>query len=83
MKRFVGGEAFENTQLYLLMVLDAHADGVDQDGYHDASVEVFALYDAPQLNPDLTPNVFACFLWITAYTALFTVVILLAFFFTP
>lgn len=41
------------------MVLDAHADGVDEDGDHDASVEVLALHDAPQLQPHLMPQLLA------------------------
>lgn len=45
---------------YLLMVLYAHADGVDQNRDHDASVEVFALHNLPQLHPGAVPNVLAC-----------------------
>lgn len=41
---------------YLLVVLDAQADGVYQDGDHDASVEVFAFHDAPQLHPHFVPQ---------------------------
>lgn len=41
---------------YLLVVLYAHADGVDENGDHDASVEVFALHDLPQLGPRVVPN---------------------------
>ena len=44
------------TASYLLVVFDAHADGVDEDGDHDASVEVLALHDAPELHPDLVPQ---------------------------
>lgn len=36
---------------YLLVVFDAHADGIYQNGDHDASVEVLAFYNAPQLLP--------------------------------
>lgn len=46
----------EETRLYLLVVLDAHTDGVDQDGDHDASVEVLALHDSPQLHPRVVPQ---------------------------
>lgn len=41
---------------HLFMVLDAHADSVDQDSDHDASVEVLALHDAPQLDAHLHPH---------------------------
>lgn len=37
---------------HLLVVLDAHAEGVDQDGDHDAPVEVLALHDPLQLLPE-------------------------------
>lgn len=43
----------------LLMMLYAHADGVDEDGHHDSSVEVFALHDAPQFDPHLHPQLSA------------------------
>lgn len=52
--------------LYLFVVLDPHADGVDQDGDHDASVEVLALHDSPQLPPRLAPQVLASLLRTTA-----------------
>lgn len=48
---------------YLLVVLYAHADGVDENRDHDASVEVFALHDLPQLHPRVVPNVRA---WLPA-----------------
>lgn len=37
---------------HLLMVLNAHAERVDQDGDHDAPVEVLALHDPLQLLPE-------------------------------
>lgn len=55
---------------YLLVVLDAHADGVDQDGDHDASVEVLALHDPPQLRPDAVPQLLASLLWTAPPVAL-------------
>lgn len=54
------------------MVLNPHADGVDKDGHHDASVKVLALYDAPQLLPRVLPKFFASFLWTTSYMVLGT-----------
>lgn len=54
------------------MMLNPHADGVDKDGHHDASVKVFALYDAPQLLPRVLPKFFALFLWTASYTVLGT-----------
>lgn len=41
------------------MVLDAHADGVDEDCDHDAPAEVLALHDAPQLPPHVLPHLLA------------------------
>lgn len=41
---------------YLVMMLDAHADGVDEDGDHDAPAEVLALHDAPQFPPHILPD---------------------------
>lgn len=38
-------------------MLDAHADGVDEDGDHDAPAEVFALHDAPEFPPHARPDV--------------------------
>lgn len=43
------------------MVLYAHADGIDENCDHDASVEVFALHDLPQLQPGAVANVLACY----------------------
>lgn len=45
-----------NPGLYLLVVLDAHADGVDENSNHDASVEILALHDGPQLHPGVVPQ---------------------------
>lgn len=45
---------------YLLVVLYAHADGINEDCDHDASVKVFALHDLPELHPGAVPNVLAC-----------------------
>lgn len=44
---------------HLVVVLDAHADGVDEDGDHDAPAEVLALHDAPQLPPHVLPHLLA------------------------
>ncbi len=52
--------------MYLLVVLDPHADGVDQDGDHDASVEVLALHNSPQLPPRFVPQLLASLLRTTA-----------------
>lgn len=48
--------------LYLLMVFDAHADGVDQYGDHDASVEILALHNSPQLHLCVVPDLHALLL---------------------
>lgn len=44
---------------HLVVVLDAHADGVDEDCNHDAPAEVLALHDAPQLPPHVLPHLLA------------------------
>lgn len=43
---------------YLVVVLDAHADGIDKDGDHNPSVEILALHDTPKLHSHFIPNVF-------------------------
>lgn len=63
---------------YLLMVLNAHADGVDQNGDHDASVEVFALHDSPQLHACVVPQFLASLLRITSHMFACTFLALLA-----
>lgn len=37
------------------MVLDPHAESVDEDGDHDPPVKVFALHDSLQFLPELHP----------------------------
>lgn len=41
---------------HLLVVLDAHAESIDQDGDHDAPVEVFTLHNPFQLLPEAYPG---------------------------
>lgn len=43
---------------YLVMMLDAHTDGIDENSDHNAPAEVLALYNAPQFPPHIIPNVF-------------------------
>lgn len=38
------------------MVLDAHAEGVDQDSDHDSPTKVFAIYDLPESITDQPPE---------------------------
>lgn len=40
------------------MVLDAHADCIDEDGDHNPSVEVLAFNDTPKLHSYFIPDVF-------------------------
>jgi len=40
------------------MVLDAHADCIDEDGDHNPSVEVLAFDDTPKLHSHFIPDVF-------------------------
>lgn len=40
------------------MVLDAHADCIDEDGDHNPSVEIFAFNYTPKLHTYFTPNIF-------------------------
>lgn len=44
---------------YLVMMLDAHADGVNEDGDHDPPAEVLALHDAPKFFPRAAPEISA------------------------
>lgn len=67
------------SQPYLLVVLDAHADGVDQNGDHDASVKVLALHDAPQFHPDLVPQLLASLLRTTTGVCTFMALFVLPF----
>lgn len=60
------------------MVLDAHADGVDQYGDHDASVEVLALHNSPQLHPRVVPQLLASLLRTTSPMFLCTLLAFLA-----
>lgn len=41
---------------HLLVVFYAHAERVNEDGDHDASVKVFTLHDPPQLLPEAQPG---------------------------
>lgn len=41
---------------HLLVIFYAHAERVDEDGDHDASVKVFTLHDPPQLLPEAQPG---------------------------
>lgn len=43
---------------YLVMVLDAHADCIDEDGDHNPSIEVLAFNYTPKLHSYFTPNIF-------------------------
>lgn len=45
------------TSSYLVMVLDAHTDGVNKDSDHNAPAEVLALHNAPKFPPHIIPNV--------------------------
>lgn len=38
-------------------MLDAHADGVDENGDHNAPAEVLALHDTPKSPPHTIPSV--------------------------
>lgn len=41
---------------YLLVVLDAHAECIDQDSDHDSPAKVFAIYDLPECVTDESPE---------------------------
>lgn len=41
---------------YLLVVLDAHAECIDQDSDHDSPAKVFAIYDLPECVTDQPPE---------------------------
>lgn len=41
---------------YLLMILDTHAQSVDKNGRHNASVEVLAVYNATKLATEGRPE---------------------------
>lgn len=43
---------------YLVMMLDAHADSVDENSDHNAPAEVLALHNAPEFPSHIIPNVF-------------------------
>lgn len=42
---------------YLVMMLDAHTDGVDKNSDHNTPAEVLALHNAPKFPPHIVPNV--------------------------
>lgn len=49
-------QAADTSHAHLFMVLDAHAQRVDEDGDHDPSVEVLALHDPLQLAAERLPQ---------------------------
>lgn len=42
------GRSQPGPRSYLLMVLDAHAEGIDQDGDHDSPAKVLAVHNLPE-----------------------------------
>lgn len=52
------GDTVPIVRSYLVMMLDAHADGVDKNSDHNTPAEVLALHDAPKFFSHLSPHVY-------------------------